>query len=119
MNFIMFISKANMVTNRDYYSDTRSLVYKIETENVYDNFSQNKMFDFSNYSGKSKYYNDSKALVIGKMKDEMSDVAIEEFAGLKPKLYSILVNNYSKYKTVKAVNKIVVAEISHNMKMCC
>ena len=28
------------------------------------------MFDFSNYSTKSKYYYDSNKLVIGKMKDE-------------------------------------------------
>ena len=28
------------------------------------------MFDFSNYSTKSKYYNDSNKLVTGKMKDE-------------------------------------------------
>ena len=28
------------------------------------------MFDFSNYSSKSKYYDDSKKLVIAKVKDE-------------------------------------------------
>ena len=28
------------------------------------------MFDFSNYSSKSKYYDDSNNLVIGKMEDE-------------------------------------------------
>ena len=28
------------------------------------------MFDFSNYSTESKYYNDSNKLVIGKMKDK-------------------------------------------------
>ena len=44
------------------------------------------MFDFSNYLTKSKYYDDSKKLVIGKMKDETGGVAIEEFVGLKPKM---------------------------------
>ena len=29
------------------------------------------MFDFSNYSSKSNFYDDSNKLVIGKMKDEM------------------------------------------------
>ena len=43
--------------------------------------------DFSNYAAKSKYYEDSKKLVAGKMKDESSDVAIEEFVWLKPKMY--------------------------------
>ena len=38
------------------FTDTDSLVYEIETENVYDNFNKNKeMFEFSNYSTKSKY----------------------------------------------------------------
>ena len=37
------------------------------------------MLDFSNYSTKSKYYDDSNQLVITKMKDETSSVAIEEF----------------------------------------
>ena len=36
-----------------------------------------KMFDFSNYSTKSKYYDNSNKLVVGKMKDETAGVAIE------------------------------------------
>ena len=50
--------------------------------------SEKEMFDFSNYLTKSKYYNNSKKLIIGKMKDETGGVAIEEFVELKPKLYS-------------------------------
>ena len=46
-----------------------------------------EMFNFSNYSSKSKYYDDSNKLVIGKMKDETAGVAIEEFVRLKPKMY--------------------------------
>ena len=46
-----------------------------EIENVYGDFSKNKeMFGFSYYSAKSKCYNDSNALVGGKIKDEMCDV---------------------------------------------
>ena len=51
------------------------------------------MFDFSDYSIKSKYYDNSNILVIGKMKDETGGVAIEEIVGLKPKIYSLLVGN--------------------------
>ena len=71
------------------------------------------MFDFSNYSTKSKYYNNSNKLVIGKMKHETRGVAIEEFVQLKPKMYSFLVDN-SEPKKVKGVNKNVAATISHN-----
>ena len=59
----------------------------METENVYGDFSKNKyIFDFSNYSAESKYYDDSNELVDGKMKDEMGGVAFEEFLRLKQKL---------------------------------
>ena len=54
------------------------------------------MFDFSNYSIKSKYCNDSNRLAIGKMKDEIWVVMTEEFAGLKPKIYSFLVDENSE-----------------------
>ena len=40
------------------------------------------MFDFSNYSNKSKYYDNPSKLVVGKMKDETAGVAIEEFVGI-------------------------------------
>ena len=44
------------------------------------------MFDFSIYSAKSQYYDDSKKLVVGKIKDERSGVVINKFGGLKPKM---------------------------------
>ena len=46
-----------------------------------------EMFDFSNYSTKSKYYDNSNKLVIGKMNDETAGDAIKDFVGLKPKMY--------------------------------
>ena len=43
-------------------------MYEIKTEDVYQDFNNNKeMFDFSNYSTKSKYYDNSNKLVVGKM----------------------------------------------------
>ena len=40
------------------FTDTDSVVYEIETEKFYDHFSKRReMFDFNNYSGKPKYYN--------------------------------------------------------------
>ena len=60
------------------FTDTGSLMYEIKTEDVYEDFSSDKeMFHLSNYSTKSKYYVNSNKLVIGKMKDETGDVAIE------------------------------------------
>ena len=74
-------------------------MYEIRTEDVYEDFSSDKqMFDFSNYSIKSKYYDNLNKLNIGKMKDETGGVAIEEYVGLKPKTYSFLIDNIKKQK---------------------
>ena len=37
------------------------------------------MFEFSNYSTKSKYCDNSNKLMVAKMKDKTAGVAIEEF----------------------------------------
>ena len=71
------------------------------------------MFDFSNYSTKSKQYDNSRKLVTDKMEDKGGEVAIEGFVGLKPKMYSYLVDN-NEDKKAQDVNKNVAVTISHN-----
>ena len=96
------------------FTDTDSLFNEIKTEDAYEDFSIDKeMLDFSNYSTKSKYYDDSNKLVIGKMKEKTRGVVIKEFVGLKPKMYSFLVGN-NQHKKAKGVNRNVVAAISHS-----
>ena len=56
------------------------------------------MLYFSNYSIKSKYYHNLNKLVIGKMKDETTGVAIKDVVGLKPKMQSCVVEDSSKLK---------------------
>ena len=78
------------MNSRLLFTDTDSLVYEIKTEDVYEDFINNKeMFNFSNYSTNSKYYENSHKLVVGKMKDETAGVSIEEFVGLMPKCIRI------------------------------
>ena len=48
------------------------------------------------------------------MKDETAGVAIKEFVGLKPKMYSYLVADIRENKKTKGINKNVVVRISHN-----
>ena len=56
----------------------------------------------------------------GKVKDETAGVAIEEFVGLKPKMYSYLVDDNNHHEKKKGAKKNVVATISHNdIKMFC
>ena len=69
------------------FIDIDSLTYEIKSENVYEDFFKWKdLFDFSNYSKDS---NDANKKVIGKMKDKYGGVIIDEFVGLKSKMYSI------------------------------
>ena len=90
-------------------------MYEIKIENVYEDFSSNKeIFDFSNYWTKSKYHDNSNKLIIGKLKDKAAGVVIEEFAGLKPNMYSYLLDNISAPKKAKDVNRNIVATVSHN-----
>ena len=85
------------------FTDTDSLMYEIKTEDAYNDFSNDKeMFHFSNYSTKSKYYDSSNKLVVGKIKDETAGVGIEEFVRLKPKMYSYLVDDNRKNKKQRA-----------------
>ena len=96
------------------FTGTDSCMYQIKSEYIYEDFSSNKeMFDFSNYSTKSKYYNDSSRLVLGKIKDKTGGAVTKEFVGLMPKMYSFLVDN-NKHKKAKGMNKNVDATIGHN-----
>ena len=68
------------------------------------------MFEFRNYSAKSKYYDNSNKLVVGKMKDETAGIAIEEFVGLKTKMYSYLVNDNSEHKKQKVLIEMLLRQ---------
>ena len=65
MNSIMITLKID--NSKLLLTNTDSLVYEIKTEDVCKDFSSDReMFDFTNYSTKSKYYDNSNKLVIGK-----------------------------------------------------
>ena len=86
-------------------ADTDSLTYEIKSENIYEEFFKWKdLFEFSNCSEDSKFFDDTNKKVIGKMKDEYSGVIIDEFVGLKSKMYSIQKIDGSESSTAKGVN---------------
>ena len=66
------------------FTDADSLTYEKKSENVYEKFFKWKdLFDFSNYSKDSKFFDESNKKVIVKMKDEFGGVTVNEFVGLK------------------------------------
>ena len=87
------------------FTDMDSLTYEIKSKNVYEEFYKWKdLFDFSNYSKDSKFFNETNKKVVGKMKDEFSGVITIEFVGLKSKMYSIKKINGKEHNTAKGVN---------------
>jgi len=66
------------------FTDTDSLTYEIEAEDVYQDFWNDKnKFDNSDYPESSSYYDNTNKKVIGKFKDEAAGVPICEFIGLR------------------------------------
>ena len=86
------------------FTDTDSPTYEIKSKNIYEKFYNWKdLFDFSNYSKDSKFFNETNKKVIGKMKDGFGGVIIIEFVGLKSKMYSIKKNDGKEHNTEKGV----------------
>ena len=72
-------------------TDTDSLVYEIKTEDVYEDFYQDKnLFDFSDYPLDSKFFDHVNKKIIVKMKDGFKGRIISEFVRLKSKMYSLI-----------------------------
>ena len=74
------------------FTDTDSFCYFIPTEkDLYKHIKGNtEWFDFSNYSEDHPNFDMSNHLIPGKFKDEMGGFFIQEFCGLRSKMYSIL-----------------------------
>ena len=71
------------------FTDTDSLYYYVETEDIEkDLFEHKELFDNSDPNYPEKYQNYENKLVIGKFKSETHGTAIIEFIGLKAKMYS-------------------------------
>ena len=104
MIFITTLLKKNFSAEL-LFADTESLTSEIKSENVYKDFYKWKdLFDFSNYSKDSTFYDDTNKNVIGKMKDEYGGAIIDQFIGLKSKMYSIKKINGRESSTTKEVN---------------
>ena len=72
------------------FTDTGNLIYEIKSEDVYEKtFKHKDLFEFSNYPKDSKFFEETNKKVIGKMKDKSEGKIIDEFVGLKSKMYSI------------------------------
>ena len=87
------------------FTDTDSFCYLLPfKEDLYEFIkTKTEWFDFSNYPKDHKNYDVSNHLVPGKFKDEMGGAYIEEFCGLRSKMYSILIDEKVEKKAAKGV----------------
>ena len=91
------------------FTDTDSLTYEIETEDVYQDFWNDKdKFDNSDYPESSPFFNKVNKKVIGKFKDETASIPITEFIGLRSKMYSYIKDNNKVEKTAKGIKKNII-----------
>ena len=97
------------------FTYTDSLTYEIETEDVYKDFWNDKdEFDNSEYPENSPFFDKSNKKVIGKFKDEVAGIPINEFIGLRSKIYSYLKDTNECGRTAKGIKKNVIKkDIKH------
>jgi len=104
------------------FTDTDSLTYHIKTDDMYSDLNENKSkwFDFSDYNKDDPLYFTDNKKIPGFFSDECPDEYIDEFVGLRSKVYSFKMENKTssddKYKnTCKGIKKAVKNKfLKHN-----
>ncbi|RLU19605.1 hypothetical protein DMN91_008162 [Ooceraea biroi] len=94
------------------YTDTDSLIYHIECENVYEQMKRDiARFDTSDYASDNIYGIPlmNKKIPGLKMKDENNGAIMMEFVGLRAKMYALKVDGKKDTKKAKGVKSNVVA----------
>ena len=102
------------------FTDTDSLCYHIEADDFYQDMLQNQSaYDFSGYPKDHFCFSNDNKKVIGKFKDEMNSTPIQEFVGLRAKMYSVLLDDDTDKKTGKGVPSRNIKQLRHqNYKSC-
>ena len=86
------------------FTDIDSLTYETKSD-VYKEFFKHKhLLDFSNFPKDSTFFDQANNELIRKMKDESEGKTIDEFVGLKSKMYSMENIDGEKSNTTKEVN---------------
>ena len=101
------------------YTDTDSLIVKVDTEDIYADMKKNlDEYDTSNYKPSHPLYSDQNKKVTGKFKDELGGKVMTEFIGIRPKMYSFV--GEESGKRAKGVKKSVLKQtITHDDYRSC
>lgn len=98
------------------YTDTDSFVLEVHTADVYKDLKTyfSDIIDFSNYEITNSLHNEAKKNQPGLLKDETCGKPIDEFVGLKPKMYSLSCPGENDKKRAKGIKKEVIAKYTIN-----
>ena len=87
------------------FTYTDSFTFEIKSDDVYEEFLKHKhLFGFGNYPEDLKFFNQANKKVIVKRKTESEGKIIDEFVGLKSKMYSMKNIDGKESNTAKGVN---------------
>ena len=96
------------------FTDTDSLCYDIPTEDIYKDMEQDAhLFDTSDYPKDHFLHSTVNKKVLGKMKDETAGVPIDEFVGLRPKMYSLQYGGGKEKRTAKGITRANQRRMKH------
>lgn len=96
------------------YTDTDSVVVHIQTQDLFEDMQENtNVYDTSNYDREHSLYSEINKKIPGLFKDELGGKLMNEFVGLRPKMYSY--SGEMSDKKAKGVKKSVLKKtITHD-----
>jgi len=103
------------------FTDTDSLAYEIKTEDFYQDIKSDidDKFDMSDYPKNHPLHSDKNKKVIGMFKDECAGKIMDEFVGLRSKLYSYMVDGKESKKCKGVKKNVVKNQITHGDYLEC
>ncbi|MES9902020.1 MAG: endonuclease domain-containing protein [Sedimenticola sp.] len=97
------------------FTDTDSLMYEIETDDVYaDMLGYKHLLDLSNYPNDHFLFDETNKKVIGTFKDETRGIPIKSFVGLKSKMYAFTFDNREKQIAKGVAKAAIKADLRYN-----
>ena len=95
------------------YMDTDSFIIDVKTEDVYEDVANDveKRFDTSKYEVNRPLPKERTKKVTGLIKDELGVKIMTEFAALRPKTYSYLMDDGNSDKKAKGKKKCVIKRV--------
>ena len=106
--------KKNYPECRLLFTDTDSLCYDIPTDDIYKDMAKDAdRFDTSDYPKDHFLHSTVNKKVLGKMKDECAGLPIQEFVGLRAKMYSLMYGDGKEKRTAKGITRACQRRMKH------